>query len=388
VQIDGDRFEKFDRNQPTEFCNDFSSFTTGLTEGAVVPRLRGQYNQQFQMGYEQEVIEDLTLGVRWVHTDLGRAVEDISTDGGLNFIIANPGVGVSQSDLDAQDARCMDLSAQLDDPNLASDDPQRNVLARELQRCNFLNDAFTKVNQLFSKPRRNFDAFTFEVKKRFARNWLLLGSYTFSRLVGNYDGFVDPISGAVNLGASTQYDIPELVRNSFGPLSFNIPHRVKLDAFYSFDLQEAGRLTLGTSLRYQSGYPISLRGGNNRYAGAFPVYIVPRGAGGRVEPNYLWNLSLSYAYPLPGNLEIEAAARVINVTNAKAVLRVDEVYTFQNTRAVAGGDLSDLKHTKIQNSSAPTEFFQRGIIAPQGNFGVESAFQTPLAASFELQLRF
>jgi hypothetical protein len=241
---------------------------------------------------------------------------------------------------------------------------------------------------LFDKPARNFDAFTFEVKKRFARNWLLLGSYTFSRLVGNYDGFVDPITGAINLGSSVQYDIPELVRNSFGPLSFNTPHRAKVDGFYSFDLQEAGRLTLGTSFRYQSGYPISLRAGNNRYQGLFPVYVVPRGAGGRVEPNYSWNLSISYAYPLPGDLEIEAAARIINLTNSKAVIRIDEVYSFSNTRPVAGGDLDDLKHTKIQNAGNPTEFFQRTVLPKQGNFGVESSFQTPLAASFELQLRF
>ena len=81
-------------------------------------------------------------------------------------------------------------------------------------------------------------------------------------------------------------------------------------------------------------------------------------------------------------------ARVINLTNSKAVIRVDEVYSFSNTRPVAGGDLDDLKHTKIQNACNPTEFFQRGVLSPQGNFGVESSFQTPLAASFELQLRF
>jgi hypothetical protein len=385
VTVGGETFQKFDRGQPTEWCADFSSSTTGLTEGAVVPRLRGQYNQQFQAGYEQEVIEDLTLGVRWLHTDLGRAVEDISTDGGLNFIIANPGEAVSGDDIAAQQAACDALQGTLD--GLPMDSGDRNQVARELQRCQFLSDAFGKVGD-FDKPVRNFDAFTFEVKKRFAKNWLLLGSYTFSRLVGNYDGFVDPISGAINIGASTQFDIPEIVRNSFGPLSNNTPHRAKVDGFYSFDLREAGRLTLGTSFRFQSGYPISLRGGNNRYPGSFPVYIIPRGAAGRVEPNYSWNLSMSYAYPLPGDLEIEVAARVLNVTNSKAIIRVDEVYSFQNTRPVAGGDLSDLKHTKIQNASNPTEFFQRTVLSPQGNFGVERGFQTPLAAQFELQLRF
>ncbi len=385
VTLGGQTFAREENGQPTEFCTDFASSTTQLTEGAVVPRLRGQYNQQFQAGYEQEVVEDLTLGVRWLHTNLGRAVEDISTNGGLNFIIANPGVAVAQEDIQRQSAQCTQLDAQLQmlDPN----DPARNQVARELQRCQFLADSFGRVNQLFDRPTRNFDAFTFEVKKRLASNWTLLGSYTFSRLVGNYDGFVDPITGAINLGASSQYDIPELVRNSYGPLSADTPHRVKLDGFYSFDLREAGRLTLGTSFRFSSGYPISLKASNNRY-GLGSVYVLPRGAGGRVEPNYGLNLSVSYTYPLPGDLEIEAAARLINVTNSRAILRVDDIYSFQNTRAVAGGDLDDLKHTKIQNAGNPTEFFQRAVLSPQGNYGVESSFQTPLAASFEVQLRF
>ncbi|MCH9688733.1 MAG: TonB-dependent receptor [Deltaproteobacteria bacterium] len=385
VTIDGVARPREDNGQPTEFCPDFAQGTTQLTEGAVVPRLRGQYNQQFQVGYEQEVIEDLTLGVRWLHTDLGRAVEDISTNGGLNFIIANPGVEVANEDISRQQAECDQLDSQLS--GLDMDDDSRPQIARELQRCLFLADAYGRINELFDRPRRNFDAFTFEVKKRFARNWTLLGSYTFSRLIGNYDGFVDPITGNINLGSSVQYDIPELVRNSFGPLAFDTPHRVKLDGFYSFDLREAGRLTLGTSFRFTSGYPISLRGGHNLY-GVGTVYVVPRGAGGRVEPNYQWNASVSYAYPLPGDLELEAAVRLINLTNSRAIIRVDEIYSFQNTRAVAGGDLSDLKHTKIQNAGNPTEFFQRVVLSPQGNFGVETSFQTPLAASFELQLRF
>ncbi len=380
-----ERFKLRD-GQPTEYCVDFNEATTQLTEGAVVPNLRGQYNQQLQMGYEQEVIEDLTLGVRWQHTDLGRAVEDISTNGGLNFIIANPGEAVSQADVNAEQARCDGLQSELN--ALEMDAPERAQVARELQRCEFLVDAYGKVGSQFDKPTRNFDAFTFELKKRFAKNWMVIGSYSYSRRVGNYDGYVDPISGAVNIGASTQFDIPELVRNSFGPLSFDSPHSVKLNGFYSFDLQEAGRLTLGTSTNFRSGYPISMRADNNRYPGQYAVYVLPRGAGGRVEPNYSVNVSLNYAYPLPGDLELEVGARLFNVTNAKAVLRVDEVYSFSNTRPVAGGELSDLKHTKIQNSSNPTEFFQRTILPPQGNFGVESSFQTPLAAQFDVQLRF
>ncbi len=386
VLIGGESRDRNVNGAPTEYCTDFNSSTTSLTENAIVPRLRGQYNQQFQVGYEQEVIEDLVLGVNWLHNDLGRAVEDISTNGGLNFIIANPGESVSSADIQNQTATCMDLQSQFDsaDPT----DPKRDVLAREINRCNFLADAFTKVGQLFPKPIRNYDAWTFQVKKRFAKNWLLTASYTYSRLIGNYDGAVQRNTGAINVGASTQYDIPELVRNSYGPLFDNRPHLVKVNGFYSFDLRKAGRFTIGTSFNYQSGSPISIYADNNRYPGQTLVYVLPRGAGGRIEPSYFANLSLSYAYPLPGELELEFTARLVNITNNKAVLRVDEAYSFSFGRAIAGGDLEDLKHSKVQNPNAPTSFFQRGVLPKQGNFGVQTVFQQPLQAQFELRLRF
>ncbi|MBX7079450.1 MAG: carboxypeptidase regulatory-like domain-containing protein [Nannocystaceae bacterium] len=370
---------------PTEYCTDYNQFTTGLTPGAVVPRLRGQYNQQFQIGYEQEVIEDLTLGVRWIHNGLGRGVEDISTDGGNNFIIANPGVAVASEDINAQRRRCEQLEQELDGLNMDND--RRPEVARSLQRCEFLLDAYGKVGTMFDRPRRNYDAFSFEVRKRFARNWMVNASYTYSRLVGNTDGFVDPVTGAINLGASAQYDLPELIRNSFGALATNVPHRVRVDGYYTFDLEQAGRLTLGTTFRYQSGYPISIKAANNRY-GYGAVYVLPRGAGGRVEGNYSWNLNIAYGYPIGKDLELELAVRWFNVTNAKAPLRVDENYSFENTRAVAGGDLGDLKHTKVQNAGQPTQFFQRDVVGRQGNFGVQSAFQNPTAAQIDLVLRF
>jgi len=385
VTLAGQSFARERDGQPTEFCSDTASSSSQALEGGVVPRLRGHYDHQLQLGYEHEVVEDLVVGARWLHTALGRAVEDVSTDGGRHFLIANPGEAVAAEDVQRQRAQCTELDARLQ--ALDPDDAARSGLARDLERCQLLADALDRVGSLFDRPRRRFDAFTLEVRKRFARGWQLNASYTYSRLLGNYDGFVDPVTGFINLGASVQYDTPELVRNSSGPLSFDTPHRFKLDGFYMFDLRDAGRLTLGTSLRVSSGFPISLRAGHPIFAGA-PVYVLPRGAGGRIQPNASWNLSIGYAYPLPMDLELGATIRILNVTNARAVMRVNEVYSFQSTRAVAGGDTRDLAHTKIQDPGDPTAFFQRTILARQGSHGVETAFQTPLAASFELELRF
>jgi hypothetical protein len=380
---------RIDNDQlPTEYCVDGGGFTTGLTGGAVAPGLKGPYNQQFQLGYEQELVEDLVVNLRWLHQDLGRAVEDVSTNGGIDFIIANPGEAVDPSKIAAQEAACAVLETEFS--GLPEDDDRRGQLARELHRCEFLADSFTKLGSMFPKPVRTLDAWTLQLTRRLAKGWSVRGSYTYSRQLGNYDGYTDPQTGAINLGASTQFDVPELVRNSFGPLTGTVPHMLNLDGIYSFDFRRAGRLTLAANVRLRSGVPISVRTDTalSQYRGSYLIYLLPRGAGGRIESNYRVNLTASYAYPVAKDIELEVIARVINVTNARAVLRVDEVYSFESARPIAGGDLGDLKHAKLHRPGGGDGFFDRQIVRPQGNFGVETRFQQPVSAQFELALRF
>ncbi|MGB1701477.1 MAG: TonB-dependent receptor, partial [Nannocystaceae bacterium] len=146
------------------------------------------------------------------------------------------------------------------------------------------------------------------------------------------------------------------------------------------------RMTLGTSFRYQSGVPVNVRGSNFRYNNA--VFVVPRGSGGRINGSYQWNLNFGYAYPLKNDLELEFTARVINLTNSKATLRVDDIYSFQATRPIAGGDLNDLKHARPQDGADPNDFYSRNILIRQGNYGVATSFQQPMSGQFEVKLRF
>ncbi|KIG15045.1 Oar protein [Enhygromyxa salina] len=389
TQVNDDAHPRVDNGgQPTEWCVDGGGSTTGLTGGAVAPGLKGPYNQQFQLGYEQELVEDLVVNMRWVHQDLGRAVEDVSTNGGTDFIIANPGREVSKSAIAAQDAMCAELEAKFE--GLPDDADDRGQLARELSRCEFTAGAFRELGSMFPKPIRTLDAYTVQLTRRLAKGWSVRASYTYSRNVGNYDGYTDPVNGSINLGASTQYDTPELVRNSYGPLTGTVPHMLNLDGIYSFDLRRSGRLTLATNVRVRSGVPISVRtdSANAQYRGAYLTYLLPRGAGGRVETNYRVNLTASYTYPLKEDLELEFIGRIVNVTNAKAALRVDEVYSFDGARPIAGGDIGDLKHAKVHRPGGGSGFFNREIVQPQGNFGVETRFQQPVSAQFELALRF
>ncbi|KIG19347.1 Oar protein [Enhygromyxa salina] len=362
---------------PSEYCVDAGGFTTGANEPAIVPRLRSQFNHRLALGYDHEIVDDLVLGVRWEHTDLGRAIEDVSTNGGLDFVLANPGVAVRDEDIEAQRGRCEQLEAELDARKLGA--APHGAAARELRHCEFLVDAYEHVGSSFDKPTRRYDALTVQLDKRIEDNWTLRVNYTLSRLVGNYDGFVDPINGSIDLGASAQYDTPEQVRNSTGPLARDVPHRLRIDGAYLLDLKRSGLLLLGSGLRVRSGAPVSVRAG--------PTYLLPRGAGGRVEPTANWNLFFGYSYPLPRDVTIEVNVSVLNVTNASATLRVNENYTYDRVRPVAGGGIDELAHAKVAGSDRKA-FFGREIIAPSRDVGATIQLQQPVTAEFELVFRF
>jgi hypothetical protein len=364
-----------DGDPPSEWCVDQGEFTTGSHAPAIVPKLKGQYNRQLVLGYDHEVIDDLVLSLRWQHTALGRAVEDISIDGG-EVLLANPGVAVEGDRIDDQRAQCEELQAGFN--HVLPHDDERGAIARELRHCESVLDAYEAVGTTFRKPTRRYDGLTLQVHKRIADDWQLVASYTYSRLIGDYDGFVDPINGAITLGASPQYDTPELIRNSFGPLARDVPHRLVLDGAYILDLNRSGSLIVSSSLRLRSGVPISVRNGDS--------YLLPRGAGGRVPPNAQWDLALSYTYELPQQLRIEFMLRLFNVTNAKATLRVDETYSRDDARAIVGGDAEDLAHAKVVGPD--DRFFGPQLVTRQHGFGAPMQLQRPIAAQFELNLRF
>ena len=83
------------------------------------------------------------------------------------------------------------------------------------------------------KPERTYDAITVSVNKRFAKNWLTRASYTYSRLIGNYDGLYQAEQNYFAPNGNNAYDTPDLYANQNGPLPNDRPHLAHLDGFYT-----------------------------------------------------------------------------------------------------------------------------------------------------------
>ena len=165
------------------------------------------------------------IGGRFVHKQIDRTIEDVGTfDAGQNeiFFIANPGYGV------------------------------------------VANPFFPGIPAT-PRAERKYDGVEFRVQKRFADNYFLNASYTFSRLFGNYSGLASSDeNGRSSPNVNRFFDLPHLGYTTDGNpdngrLATDRPHVFKVNAGYNYDWQgnnsnttEIKGFFLGTS-----GSPIS-----------------------------------------------------------------------------------------------------------------------------------
>lgn len=346
-------------------CTPGQKHTLGGGITYVAPGLQGQYTEEFILGGEYEVLPDITVGANYIHRSLPRVVEDMSTDGGNSYFIANP-----SENYDSQAADLDKLAMNTADPNLK---------ALYQSRANQL-----RAVKNFDPPSRNYDALQLVARKRPTGSSLLQATYTYSRAKGNYPGLFSTETNQLDPNITSQYDFPNLMPNRYGPSGLDRPHSVKVDGFYMFNFQKAGLLVTGVSLRGQSGIPANTLAAHPVY-GPDESYLLPRGALYRSPFTTEVDTHISYGYQVNKTTRLEGFVDIFNLLNSQDELAVDGTYTVQNSIPIVGGDKSDLSHAKVTTD----EGRQVGtIITKNLNYGKLNARQTPLTGQLGFRLTF
>jgi hypothetical protein len=343
---------------------------------AVQSGLQGQYHNEIVASAEREVIEDLTLRLDYQHRWLGRIIEDGAADPTLTFVLANPG-HVPQSALD-------DAAKYRDDTKAALDNQRAMMIMNDpaLPALQSAADAaqarFTTLQGLANapKPERTYDAIRISVNKRFAKRWLTRAAYTYSRLIGNYDGLYQAEQNYFAPNGNNAYDTPDLYANQNGPLPNDRPHLAHIDGFYRTPLGN-GEFTIGLSFAARSGMP------RNYISGLVPgqqlVMILPRGSGGRTPTVTELNGRISYRRQLSPKVNMEAFFDVFNILNQQEAVLTDDNYTYSWAGPIVNGTPSDLKYAK-DISGAP--------IVQNPNYGQPLLYQRPFNGRFGLRITF
>ncbi len=377
--------------RPTNIIDtDLDGIPDNLAQGQVfgsgvliAPGIQAQFMDEFVMGFEYELLEDLKISLKYQNRRIGRVLEDVSTDNATTYVLANPGEW-SKDEENKIDGQIEDLTTQID----AESDPDRLAeLVGERARLRGQLDLFRGI-RTFDTPRRDYNAIELLVQKRFSRQFFLQASYTYSRLIGNYPGLFSPDNGQVDPNISSQFDLIELLSNREGPLPNDRPHYIKIDGYYKWDFGKFGELTTGGRYRALSGTPRDALGRHYRY-GFNEAFLVGRGELGRVSFDMSLDVHVGYKYKLGRGMELEIFGDVFNVSNRQSTAAVSETYTTSFANPIVGGNTEDLVFLKEVDDNGLEPAATRPNAASRfQNFGNTTGRYGPLSVRLGARLTF
>jgi Carboxypeptidase regulatory-like domain/TonB-dependent Receptor Plug Domain len=336
----------------------------------VQPDIKSQYHDEIVAGFRHALSDDLVVGIDYTHRWLGAVIEDGTTTDGT-FVLGNPGQ-VPKSALDRLQS---DVDAKQMQVTAAQTPAEKTFREQELGE---LKSKQSNLQGLAAeaKPERTYDAVTLSALKRLARNWMLNASYTYSRLIGNYNGLYDADNSYFAPNGSNAYDTPELTLNRKGPLANDRPHSGRVDGYYQIHLGK-GAILVGLSFSAYSGVPRNYTA--QWVQGQQMIFLLPRGSAGRTDTVTQTDCKLSYHRELSKTTAVEAFVDFFNVFNQRTALQVDDSYTFDLAAPIVNGTLQDLQHAK-NYSGTP--------ISKNSNFGHGTVFQAPFHGRIGLRFLF
>jgi Carboxypeptidase regulatory-like domain len=249
------------------------------------PNLKGQYLDEFLVGYDYEIKPSFVIGAKFTKRDLGRVIEDFLIPSEGSYFIANPATGIGGE-------------------------------------MGFYDGVHTATAP---KAKRESTAFEVTASKRFGNNWQFLASAVFAKLEGNYDGTFQNSTGQLDPNINSAFDYADFLVNADGKLSNDRNVQLKFDGSYEFSKGAISGLNVGLSYRWLAGTPLNAYGYSLAYQN-WEYYLVPRGSLGRGPSDWETDLNLSYPIRFGGQKRLSVIADIFNLFNRQSINQFDERY--------------------------------------------------------------
>ncbi|HKR66520.1 MAG TPA: TonB-dependent receptor [Thermoanaerobaculia bacterium] len=281
---------------PDPLADDLVKTDSAILGGLVTPAdpdLQNQYLNEVLLGYEREVMPNVSVGVKGIYRKYGQVIEDFLCADDGTYCIGNPGEGL-------------------------------------MQRVFALDYVHTFPAP---KARRTFKGVQVDATKRFSKNWQAIASYLYSHLDGNFDGEYAPFTNVgadPNITAAYDYfdfftdgqDLTKITND--GPLSNDRRHQFKASGVYN----TPWKLEIGASAYWRSGTPVTRYGYSDAY-GRYEFFLTKRGAEGRTPSNY--DVDLHFGYPLTlGRADVRFLLDVFSVLNTQRAVLLDQRWAIED----------------------------------------------------------
>lgn len=294
----------------------------------VDPNLDPMYQDEFILGFQAQLSQYWSGGLRAIYRNLKSAMDDVcSGEYAYNWAIS---AGYSEDQAEA-------IGGTVDHCFLynVGKDLTANV---DLDGNGQLTPVRIPASGLgLPEAKRTYQALEFFFERAWDGKYSVQGSYTWSRSRGNIEGYVKSDIGQDDAGITQDFDYPGLMEGAYGYLPNDRRHTFKIFGAY----QIADEWRIGANYIVQSGRPVNClgyyAGGRDSVAieyGAASFYcnsqLNPRGTRGRLE--WSSNLGMQLTYEPKWAEGLRLSMDVFNVFDDRDVLAVNETgESAQNT---------------------------------------------------------
>ena len=334
--------------------------TAGVSADQIDPNVKSSYLHEGIVGAEYELLPGTRVGVRYVHRNIGRVLEDVTP---FPVVAANLGI------------------------------PGANEVEYTLTNIDTSTPTAGDLGAAFEKPIHRYDAVEFTIDRRFAHNWGVQGSYRWSRLWGTFEGAYRDDNGQSDPGITSLFDFPTndpsyttigvpefgfrgdirfLGKLGEGPLPLDRSHQFKVYGNYTFGFG----LNAALGLQMSSGKPLTPLAANPNinYQNGGEIPECARGCGFETIDGFKTrtpfltdvNAHVDYGFRFNGRQRIVLLADFFNLFDQQTVLDYDNwtESTFgainpnfgQPTTSVLGGNPPQLQAPRQIRIGARFEF--------------------------------
>ncbi len=317
----------------------------GVSADVIDPSVKAMYVNEVIAGVEHEVLPGLNMGVRYIHRDIPRVLEDVQPFPVVAFDLGLPGT-------------------QSIDYVLTNPGPSTAVQG--------------DFGAAFETPIHRYNAVEVTADKRLSNRWTLQSSYRYSRLRGTYEGFYRDDNGQSDPGITSLFDFPTndpsytaigvpqfgyrgdvrfLGAAGAGPLPLDRPHQFKAFGSYQFDIG----LNVGAGLMVSSGKPLTALAANPVYNSPGEIPESVRGAGfdtidgflTRTPTQYDTAIHADYRLRVGRNEHVSLLADVFNLFNRQIPLDYDP--NTETTFGVVNPDFGQSSRFNLSQLETPRQ---------------------------------
>lgn len=244
----------------------------------IEPDLKPMESVEFTLGAQHELSSLFAVGFRYVNKHLVRTIEDVGVlvdhgDGSTSeeYFTANPGFGVAT-----------------------------RILAPTCPSCPAL-----------PKAKRDYQAFEFEVTKRFSSSWGAHASYVYSSLEGNYGGLASSDENGRNSPNVNRYF--DNLFNSFDAQGNPVEGKLATDRPHVFKAQVTYALPWGTALGLNQYIGSGTPNSTQFYYHGVPFFAYGRGDMGRTPTLKRTDLQVQHGFNISGRYGFQVGVNVLNL---------------------------------------------------------------------------